>query len=423
MSDSWMARAEEMDLKDPLRHFRGEFHLPEHLIYMDGNSLGPAPVPAERALVRAMDRWKKHLVAGWTHPPSPWFTLAEELAKRFELLVGAKPAEVAITGSATVNLHQLVATFFRPGPGRDQILADVLNFPSDLYALAGQLKLRGLPRNCLVLVESADGRTLDEECILEAMTPRVALAVLPSVLYQSGQLLDVPRLAAAARERGIIIGFDLCHSVGVVPHQLSAWGVDFAFWCNYKYINGGPGAPGGLYVHERHHGLRPGLPGWWGSDKSRQFHMTREFWPARDAGAFQIGTPPILSLAPLEGALELLERAGLEAIRVKSLALTRFFQDMAALVLAPLGYCMVTPREDHRRGGHVALEHAHAWQMVQALVARGVVPDFRPPATIRLAPAPLYNTFTEVCRVVRLLEELVRDRAYLEYPTARSTVT
>ena len=384
------------DRADPLTRLRGRFHFPPGRIYLDGNSLGLASLDAESEVQKALDEWKRLAIEGWWSGAPPWFGIGEELGALQAPLVGAEPDEVVATGSTTVNLHALVATFYERGV----ILADELNFPSDLYALRGQADLRG---GELRLVRSRDGRTIDEAEAIAAMTDDVALVLLPSALYRSGQLLDVRRLARAANERGIPIGFDLSHSVGCVPHHLHEDGVDFAFWCGYKYLNGGPGAVASLFVHRRHFGRRPALAGWWGSDKARQFDMATELTPAAYAGAWQIGTPPILAAAGLRGALGVLGEARIDAVRARSLALTGYTMFLVDELLAGHGYAVGTPREPDRRGGHVAVEHADAPRIVASLAERGVVADFRPPNVIRLAPVALYNTFEELWRTAEVL--------------------
>jgi kynureninase len=339
-------------------------------------------------------------------------------------LVGARPSEVVVTGGITINLHALLATFFRPGNGRTRVLADTLDFPSDLYALQSHLRLRGLdPAEHLLLVPSRDGRTIDEQDVLAALDrPDVALAWLPSVLYCSGQLLDMPRLAAAARARGITIGFDCAHSVGSVPHSLHDWGVDFAVWCTYKYMNAGPGSVGGLYVHERHHALGPGLAGWWGGDKQHQFDMASEFTPAATAAAWQISTPSVLGAAALYGSLGVLREAGIARLRAKSLALSSLLIDLADRYLAPLGFVVGTPRNPDLRGGHVALEHPAAVRITRALKARGIIPDFRPPNVIRVAPVPLYTRYREVGELVLALKSIVESGEHLQFSDERGAV-
>jgi kynureninase len=318
-----------------------------------------------------------------------------------------------------------MATFYQSTVERTKIVADALDFPSDVYALQSWLRLRGLdPAEHLVLVPSPDGRTIEEDDVLAAMDdPNVALVWLPSVLYRSGQLLDMERLTREAHARGLLIGFDCAHSAGSVPHQLHDWGVDFAVWCTYKYLNAGPGAVGALYVHERHFGTRPGLAGWWGSAKERQFDMAHEFTPATGAGAWQIGTPSVLGAAALYGSLQIFAEAGIQAIRQKSLELTRYLIDLSDAMLSPLGFAVGTPRDDARRGGHVALEHRDAVQIARALKVRGIVPDYRPSNVIRLAPVALYTTFEEVHRTVEVLREIVQTGEHETLESQRGMVS
>jgi kynureninase len=398
------------DEQDPLRGYRERFYLRPDRIYLDGNSLGLLSRGAEAAVLAALEQWKAHAVEGWTSGERPWFYIGEELGALQAELMGTEPSEIVVAGAITVNLHALAATFYRPSGRRTRIVADELDFPSDIYALQSQLRLHGHdPAEHLVLVKSRDGRTLDEDDLIAAMTDEVALVVLPSVLYRSGQLLDVQRLTRAAHERGIPIGFDCAHSAGSVPHHLHEWGVDFAYWCTYKYLNGGPGAVGSLFVHERHFGARPGLAGWWGSNKERQFDMSLTFEPAWGAGAWQISTPSVLGAAALYGSLRVFKEAGIENVRRKSLAQTGYLMFLADELLAgqPYGFSVGTPREEERRGGHVALEHPAAPRICEALTARGVIPDFRHPNVIRLAPIALYSTYVELWRTVQILREIV----------------
>jgi kynureninase len=257
------------------------------------------------------------------------------------------------------------------------------------------------------------------------MTEETALVMVPSVLYHTGQLLDVGRLAHAAREREIPIGIDAAHGVGSVPHLLDSWGVDFAVWCTYKYLNSGPAAPGALYVNARHFDRLPGLAGWWGSDKDRQFDMAHTFTPAADAGRWQISAPPILALAPLEASLGLFDEVGIAAVRQGSLARTDYLIDLIeglGLTRAPYGFAIGTPRAHARRGGHVALEHPEAARIAKALKARGVVPDHRPPHIVRLAPVALYTTFEECWQVADHLRAIIDQSEHLRFPRGREQV-
>lgn len=422
----FLDQARHLDAADPLAAFRAHFHMPEGKLYFDGNSLGLLSRDAEAAVLKALGQWRDLGIDGWLQADPSWFTLGEELGKRSAGLVGAAPDEVIVTGGTTVNLHNLVATFFEPAGMRRTIIATALDFPSDIYALQAQIALRGGdPARDLVIAPSRDGRLIEEDDLIAAMTDEVALAVLPSVLYRSGQLLDIARLTATAHERGIVIGFDCAHSAGAVPHAFDRDGVDFAFWCNYKYLNAGPGSIGSLYVNRRHFGKTPGLPGWWGYQKTRQFDMRHAWEGAEGAGAWQIGTVPVLSAAPLLGSLAIAAEAGIERMRAKSLAMTDYLMSLlegTGLLEPPYRYAIGSPREHVRRGGHGAVEHVEAARIAKALKAAGVIPDFRPPNVIRLAPIPLYTSFEDVWRVVQALRAVIDDGAHLRVAGGRELV-
>lgn len=254
-----------LDAGDPLGKFRERFFIPQGRVYMDGNSLGLPPKKSVEDVYRVVEEWKTFNIDGFLEGKMPWFTMPEELGRMMAPLLGALPQEVVMSGSTTSNLHSLVSTFYVPSGGRRKILADELNFPSDIYALASEIRLKGGdPASDLILARSRDGSTLDEDDIVALMDETVSLVLLPSVLYRSGQLLDMERLARCAHEKGIAIGFDCAHSAGSVPHRLHDWGVDFAFWCSYKHLNGGPGSPAFLFLHERHFDREPGMAGWFG---------------------------------------------------------------------------------------------------------------------------------------------------------------
>lgn len=407
------AYAEMCDARDPLAVFRARFCLLPDTIYLDGNSLGLLSYDAERAVLQVLEQWKTQGVEGWTEAKPDWFTLAERLGEQTAALVGAEADEVIIANSTTVNQHQLLATLFDPAVERRTILADELNFASDIYALHSHLRLRGLdPTRALVLARSRDGVTLDTDDLIAAMTPDVQIALFPAVLYRSGQLLDIERLTAEAHRRGILIGFDCSHSIGAVPHHLSRWKVDFAFWCSYKYLNAGPGASAGLYLNRRHHSRAPGMAGWFGHNKATQFRLELNFEAAEGAGALQIGTPNILSMAALGGTLPLFAEAGMANLRAKSIALTEYLIRLIDRELAPFGVEIVTPCDAAGRGGHVALRHSAARALGVALRRKGVIPDFRPPDILRLAPAPLYVGFCDCYDAIMRLRTLLETRSY-----------
>ena len=423
------AAAEQLDAADPLAKFRARFYLPAEQIYLDGNSLGLLCRDAERTLRAVLEKWKTGGIGGWLEGDTPWFTLAESLAVRVARLVGAEADEIAIANSMTINLHQLLATLYKPDAKRTKVLIDAHSFPTDRYALRSHLRLRGLdPDEHLVIVPAGTSRFLDEAEIEKALTnPELQMALVPSVVYTTGQLLDLKRICRAARANGVIIGLDLSHTVGVMPHALDEWGADFAGWGHYKWLNAGPGAVAGLYLNRRHFAasgvVDAGLAGWWSVHKESMFEMSDEFFPGMGASALQIGTPAVLSMAPIDGALLPIEEAGLERIRAKSIALTDFIIRAADAELADLGFQIGTPREPERRGGHVSLRHEHAQAISLALRARGVIPDFRKPDVVRLAPSPLYNTFGDCWEAVQILKEIALTRAFEEFETVSALVT
>jgi len=413
-------RARVLDHEDSLRKYAEEFYKIENHIYLDGNSLGLMSKRAEKSLFTLLDSWKTLGIDGWSNGEHPWYYLSERLGEKCAPLVGAKREEVILTGSTTTNLHQMLATFFQPTKERNKILADELNFPSDLYAITSQLELHGLPKTNMKLVKSEDGQTLKTESIIDAMTKDVAVAIFPAVLYRSGQVLDLEAITAAAHRKGIVVGFDLCHSIGSIPHDLHNIGADFAFWCTYKHLNGGPGSVAGIFVHEKHFGKKSGLAGWFGSDKNKQFDLSVQFQQAQTVGAYQIGTPHVLSLAPLEGALSIFEEATIEAIRAKSLNLTQFMLDCIEHEI-PHTFTIGNPIDDSR-GGHIFLIHEEAARICKALKEEGVIPDFRSPNGIRLAPVALYNSFEEVWQAIQILKKIMVNGTYQKFENKRDVI-
>lgn len=382
---------------------RARFHVPPNTVYLDGNSLGLLSDVAERAILEVLGQWKTRAVSGWSEG---WLDLAERAGALLAPLLGASPREVCVCNQTTVNLHQLLATFYEPSPGREGILCDDLAFPSDSYAFGSHVALHGLSPSAVVRVRARADGLLHDDDLLAAMDAPVGLVVFPAVVYTTGQLLDLRRLTDAAHARGLTIGFDCSHSVGAVPHALHDIGADFAFGCSYKYLSAGPGATGWLFVHERHLHRRPGLAGWFGSERSVMFDMTPDLTPAPSATRFSIGTPPLLALAPLIATLGLYHDVGPARLRERSVELTSLLIDLADRHLAPLGFTVATPREPHRRGGHVALRHPAAKSLCARLVAAGVVPDFRNPDIIRLAPVALYNNEADCHHAVSTLARL-----------------
>ncbi len=415
--------AQQLDEKDELRAFKEEFYLPENQLYMDGNSLGLMSKRSEEALNKVIVSWKEKGIDGWTEGENPWFTYPEKLSERVAPIVGAKGHEVMVTGSITVNIHQMLSTLFHPTEEKNVIVVDELNFPSDIYAVESHLRLRGLnPEGSMRKVRSQDGYTLSMDAIEEMLTDDVAILMLPSVLYRSGQLLNIKKITEKAHAKNILVGFDLAHSIGSVPHSLHADEVDFAIWCHYKYMNNGPGGSGGLFIHERHHHELPGLAGWFGSDKTKQFDMSHSFSKAEGAGAYQIGTPNLFSTAPLSGSVELFEEAGIDSIREKSLALTQYLRDLIQTQIGDFGFIDVTPVAADDRGGHIALAHPEAARICKALKAANVVPDFRAPDIIRLAPISFYSSYVDVWEMVQRLKTIMEKESFKDFTNERNVV-
>ncbi len=397
-----------LDAEDALAPLRSLFPIRPGLLYFNGNSLGLLSQPAERAVHDVLEVWRSVGIDGWFTGSKPWLGMMDQVSTQLAPLIGAEPDEITTANSTTVNLHQLLATLFQPAGARRKILVDEHVFCSDVYAIRSHLQLRGLdPIDDLVIVPTVDGSLLSEDLLVEGMSEDVALVVLPSVVYHTGQLLDMQRLTEEARRREILIGFDCSHSIGVVPHELSRWDADFAFWGGYKYLNGGPGAVGGLYLNRRHFGRPPGLAGWFGCPKDRFLEMNFDFDPAGDAESLQISTPFVLSLAPLLGSLSIISQAGIQALRAKSLRLNKLLMDLFDARLSKRGISLITPREDHRRGGHLALGHPQAETLCQRLHERDVIGDYRRPDLLRLCPSPLYTSFEDCYDAIERLEAIL----------------
>jgi len=411
------------DLVDPLAEVRDRFELPADL-YLDGNSLGPVSDAAQASLESAFEEWRTLGVRAWTEADPPWFEYGTRLGAKLAPFVGAGPEECVVTGGTTVNIHSLIGAFLDATDG-NTVLVDELDFPTDHYAIRAQLRARGHdPEKGLVSVESRDGRTIHHEDLIAQMEDhRPDVVFLPSVLYRSGQRLDVERLTRAAHDVGAVIGFDLAHSVGLIPHELGAHGVDFAVWCSYKYLNAGPGAIAGLYLNDDHFDLSPGLPGWWGNDDATQFELNPHYEPAPDASRFEISTVPVFSAAPLFGSLDVLDEAGIHAVHDQSQVLTARLIQGVDDELAEYGYAVGTPRAPGERGGHVAIEHDAAAAISAALRDQGVIVDYRPPNVVRVCPAPLYTSVDDVEAAIDALREVVATGRYTQYRDADDTVT
>jgi len=410
----------QLDAEDPLRAFRHKFHLPlgrddRPLIYFAGNSLGLMPRAARAIVEEELDNWAQLGVDAHHATGTPWYTYHEALREPTARLLGAKPLEVICMNSLTVNLHLMMATFYRPTKSRFKILMEEPAFPSDTYAIKTQIAHRGLdPKEALVLARPRKNeftiKTEDIVGLIEKHADQLALVMLAGVNFFTGQLFDIEKITAAARKRDIVVGFDLAHAIGNVPLSLHDWNVDFAVWCSYKYLNAGPGAVAGAFVHERHATNRklPRLAGWFGNDPNTRFrlHLEPEFIPVASADGWQISNPPIFAMAPLRASLAIFDDAGgMEALRAKSIRLTGYLE----FLLTENGstkFTVITPREPDARGCQLSiLAHQHPKELLKELEAAGVKCDFREPNVIRVAPTPLYNTFHEVWRFARSLAQ------------------
>ena len=409
--------AAAQDAADPLRAFRDEFHIPKHdgadQAYFCGNSLGLQPRGARTMVEEVLDKWARDAVEGHFTEPAPWMPYHELVRDPLARLVGAQPSEVVAMNSLTANLHLMMVSFYQPTIERTAILIEAGAFPSDRHAVASQLHYRGLPTNlCLIEVEpDAPDGTISMQAIERAIAEhghRLAMILWPGVQYRTGQAFDLKEIARLGHAAGAIVGFDLAHAVGNLPLQLHDSGADFAVWCHYKYLNSGPGAVAGCFVHERHARTdRPRFAGWWGHDQATRFRMGPEFVPTPGADGWQLSNPPVLGLAPLRASLDLFDRAGMPALRAKSLQLTGYLEGLIREHLADT-LQILTPVEPGQRGCQLSLRvvggRERGRDLFQHLADVGVLGDWREPDVIRISPAPLYNTHADVLRFARAVQ-------------------
>jgi kynureninase len=413
------AFAREMDEADPLRGCRELFHVPPapgggEAVYLTGNSLGLQPRATRGMVERELEDWAKLGVEAHLKGRNPWLPYHEQFRGPMSRVVGALEHEVVMMNSLTVNLHLLMVSFYRPTRERFRIVIEDSAFPSDSYAVASQAAFHGFdPASAVVRLKPREGeatlRTGDVEEFLEREGRSVALVLMGAVNYLTGQWFEMERITAAAKRAGCVVGWDLAHAAGNVPVRLHDWGVDFAAWCSYKYLNSGPGAIAGAYVHESQ-SRRPDLKqfaGWWGNDPATRFRMGPDFVPRADVDRWQLSNPPILSLAPVKASLEVFDRVGMGAIREKSVRLTGYLEWLLGR------WCgervrVLTPREPGERGAQLSLVIPGVSRDIEKrLHGEGVVVDFREPVVVRAAPAALYNTFVDVRRFAGALKRVV----------------
>ena len=426
MTDQSWARAE--DVRDPVRALQARFAHPrgrdgQPLLYLCGHSLGLAPLAARECVTAEVADWERLGVLGHEQARSPWIGYAEQLQAPLAQLCGASATEVVAMNSLSVNLHLLLASFYRPVADRGAILIEAGAFSSDRHIVASQIGWHGLDpaRELIELVPRAGEECLrieDIEQQIAALGSRLALVLWPGVQYRTGQCFDLARIARAAHAVGAVAGFDLAHSIGNVPLQLHDDEADFAIWCSYKYLNGGPGAIVGAFVHARHlaHDNLPRLTGWWGHEAPTRFQMSPEFTPATGAAAWAVSNPPIFSTAPLRASLPIFAEAGMPALRAKSLALTNYLRTLL-LQLAGEELAVITPPAPQEHGCQLSVRlragaagTACGRQVFEALSRSGVVCDWREPDIIRLTPVPLYNGFEEVWQAAQRLAGILKER-------------
>ena len=401
------AHAEELDAADPLAGFRDRFVRDDKsLIYLDGNSLGPLPIATEARIAEVVrQEWGGGLVRSW----ASWIELPRRAGDLIgEHLVGAAPGQVAVCDSTTINLYKLAAAALAARPGRNVIVTDDDNFPTDRYVLAGIAAQYGCE---LRMIATGLNDGVREDAVRAAVDERTAVLSLSHVAYRSGALADMAAVTAIAHEAGALMLWDLCHSAGAVPVELDASGADLAIGCTYKYINAGPGAPAFLYVRgELQDAISQPVWGWFG--QRDQFAMGPGYDPAPGIDRFLTGTPQIIGTAAVQEGARLLGEAGMGRLRAKGVALTELLIGLADEWLAPHGFTVASPRDSARRGAHVTLHHRDAWQLSQALIKAGVVGDYRPPDRLRLGPAPITTRFTDVWDALDALRRIAGDRSY-----------
>jgi kynureninase len=420
--DLTRAAAEALDAADELAGFRARFagtedDGPDRLLYLDGNSLGRMPLDTPAALARVVEeQWAQGLIGSW----ATWIGEATRLGDVLAAgVLGARPGEVLVGDSTSVNLFKLLVAGATARPGRDVLVCCADDFPTDRYVVAGVAENRGMTVREL----PADlDQGLDPAVLAAALDERVAVVVLSHVAYRSGALADLPAITRAAHDVGALVLWDLSHSAGAVPVELTDAGADLAVGCTYKYLNGGPGSPAFLYVRrELQEQLRSPIQGWFG--QRDQFAMGPVYDPAPGIERFGVGTPPVLAMAAVEMGARLVADAGVERLAAKGRRMTALMVDLAEAWLAPHGVRLASPREPERRGSHITLAHPAAWQLTQALIDRQVVPDFRTPDRVRLGPAPLYTRFVDVWDAMDRFRAVLADGAFERYPAELSRVT
>ena len=414
------AFARDSDEQDSLKHFRERFYMPkqsngEDVLYFTGNSLGLQPKSVRDYLDQELEDWEVFGVEGHFHAKNPWLSYHELLTGSMAKIVGAKPVETVVMNSLSVNLHLLMVSFYRPTRERYKIVIEAVAFPSDQYAVKSQIKFHGFDvEDSLIELCPRDGETnLRTEDIIETLESNadsIALVMLGGINYYSGQFFDIKRITEAGQRIGAVVGWDLAHAAGNVELNLHDWNADFAAWCSYKYLNSGPGGIGGVFVHERHADNfdLPRFAGWWGHDQATRFLMDDEFVPMRGAEGWQLSNQPIFLLAALRASLDIFDEAGMKSLREKSVKLTNYLELLLNEIHDERIF-VITPADAESRGCQLSIRVGNSGKkLFDALTERGVIADWREPDVIRVAPVPLYNTFTDVWKFVEILKDCLK---------------
>lgn len=412
--------APAMDTQDSLKHFRDKFYIPkqtsgEDVLYFTGNSLGLQPKTAREYIEQELEDWKNLGVEGHFHAKTPWMPYHEFLTEKMANVVGAKPLETVVMNSLTVNLHLLMVSFYRPHGKRNKIVIEKNAFPSDQYAVASQIAFHTnsskSEENRLIELAPRDGETVlrleDIEKVIEENGDEIALVLLGGVNYYTGQAFDMKRITELGHKAGAVVGFDLAHAAGNLELHLHDWNVDFAAWCSYKYLNSGPGGIAGVFVHERHADAfeLPRFAGWWGHDKATRFLMDDKFVPMRGAEGWQLSNPPIFQLASLRASLDIFEEAGMKNLREKSVKLTNYLEFLLSEI-HDVRIEIITPKDSKDRGCQLSIRVKNSDKtLFRAISERGVIADWREPDVIRVAPVPLYNSFSDVWKFAEILKD------------------
>jgi kynureninase len=408
--------ARSMDRTDPLASFQQEFLFPEHkgqkVIYFCGNSLGLQPRQTQAAIRTELDTWRELAVGGYFGGTNPWLYYHNYVREPLADMMGALPEEITVMNTLTVNLHLMMLGFYRPDKKKYRILMEAGAFPSDQYAVETLVRHHGLdPADAILEIAPRAGekilRTEDITAMIHEYRDSLALVMFGGMNYYTGQLFDMEAITAAGHAAGAIVGFDLAHVAGNVPLQLHAWNVDFAVWCSYKYLNAGPGAVGGVFVHERHatDARTPRLGGWWGNDEKTRFRMEKGFIPKPDASGWNISTSQVFNTVALKASLEIFKAAGMERIRHKSILLTGYLSFLLKQ-LEHLSFQIITPDDPEQRGAQLSLFFSEKGKEIhQKMIDNGIIVDYREPGVIRVAPAPLYCSYLDVYRFYEILRD------------------